>query len=42
MLEVLPLTQKYQTQRKDFNSKMPDRCLHMYSAQINLPVIKSS
>ena len=33
-LEVLPLTQKYQTQRKDLDSKMPDRCLHVYSAQI--------
>ena len=33
-LEVLPLTQKYQTQQKDFDSKMPDRCLCMYSAAI--------
>ena len=33
-LEVLPLTQKYQTEQKDFDSKMPDRCLHVYSAQI--------
>ena len=32
-LEVLPLTQKYQTQQKDFDSKMPDRRLHVYSAQ---------
>ena len=33
-LEGLPLTQKYQTEQKDFDSKMPDRRLHMYSAQI--------
>ena len=33
-LEVLPLTQKYQTEQKDFDLKMPDRCLHVYSAQI--------
>ena len=33
-LEVLPLTQKYQTQQKDFHSKVPDRLLYMYSAQI--------
>ena len=33
-LEVLPLTQKYQTEQKDFDSKMPDRRLHVYSAQI--------
>ena len=33
-LEVLPLTQKYQTEQKDFNSKMPNRRLHVYSAQI--------
>ena len=33
-LEVLPLTQKYQTEQKDFDSKVPDRCLHVYSAQI--------
>ena len=33
-LDVLPLTQKYQTEQKDFDSKMPDRCLHVYSAQI--------
>ena len=33
-LEVLPLTQKYQTEQKDFDLKMPDRYLHVYSAQI--------
>ena len=33
-LEVLPLTQKYQTEQKDFDSKMSDRRLHVYSAQI--------
>ena len=33
-LRVLPLTQKYQTEQKDFDSKMPDRRLHVYSAQI--------
>ena len=33
-LEVLPLTQKYQTEQKDFDSKMLDRCLHVYRAQI--------
>ena len=33
-LKVLPLTQKYQTKQKDFYSKMPDRRLHVYSAQI--------
>ena len=33
-LEVLPLRQKYQTQHKDFESKMPDRCLRVYSAKI--------
>ena len=33
-LEVLPLTQKYETQQKDFDSKMPDRHHHVYSAQI--------
>ena len=33
-LEVVPLTQKYQTQQKDFDLKMPDRWLHVYSAQI--------
>ena len=33
-LEVLPLTQNYQTEQKDFDSKMPDRRLHLYSAQI--------
>ena len=33
-LEVLPFTQKYQTEQKDFDSKMPDRRLHLYSAQI--------
>ena len=32
--EVLPLTQKYQTEQKDFDSKTPDRRLHLYSAQI--------
>ena len=34
-LEVLPLKQKYQTEQKDFDWKMPDRRLHVYSAQIN-------
>ena len=29
-LEFLPLTQKHQAQQKDFDSKMPDRCLHVY------------
>ena len=33
-LEVLPLTQKYQTEQNDFYSKMVDRRLHVYSAQI--------
>ena len=33
-LKVLPLTQKYQTEQKDFDSKMLDRRLHVYSAQI--------
>ena len=33
-LKVLPLTQKYQTEQKDFISKMPDRRLNVYSAQI--------
>ena len=33
-LDVLPLTQNYQTEQKDFSSKIPDRCLHLYSAQI--------
>ena len=33
-LEVLPLTQKYQTQQNDFDSKMPDRCIPVYSAAI--------
>ena len=28
-LEVLPLTQKYQTEQKDCDSKMPDRHLHV-------------
>ena len=32
-LEVLPFTQNYQTEQKDFASKMPDRRLHLYSAQ---------
>ena len=32
-LEVLLLTQKYQTQRKDFDSKMPDRHLYVFSVQ---------
>ena len=36
-LTVLFLTQKYQTYQNDFNSKMPDRCLHVYNS-----VIKSS
>ena len=29
-LEVLPLTQNYQTEQKNFGSKMIDRCLHLY------------
>ena len=33
-LEVLPLTQKHQTEQKDFDSKMSDKRLHVYSAQI--------
>ena len=33
-LDVLPLTQKYQTEQKDFDSRMRDRSLHVYSAQI--------
>ena len=33
-LEVLPFTQNYQTEQKDFDSKMPDRHLRLYSAQI--------
>ena len=34
-LQVLPLTQNYQTEQKDLSSKMPDICLHLYStAQI--------
>ena len=33
-LEVLHLTQNYQTEQKEFYSKMPDRCLHLYSVQI--------
>ena len=34
-LKVLPLTQNYETEQKDFNSKMPDTCFHLYStAQI--------
>ena len=36
-LEVLPLTQNYQTEQKDFDSKKPSRCLHLYSAQITSP-----
>ena len=32
--EVLPLTQNYQTEQKDFDSKMPDRHLHLCGAQI--------
>ena len=34
VLEVLPLAQKYQNEQKDFDSKMADRRLHVYSAQI--------
>ena len=30
----LPLTQKYQTEQKDFDSIMRDRRLHVYSVQI--------
>ena len=33
-LEVLPLTQKYQAEQKDFDSKMLDGRHHVYSAQI--------
>ena len=33
-LEVLHLTQNYRTEQKEFNSKMPGRCLHLYSVQI--------
>ena len=33
-LEALPLTQNYQTEQKGFDSKMPDRRLHLYSAQL--------
>ena len=33
-LEVLPLTQNCQTEQKEFDSKMPGRCLHLYTAQI--------
>ena len=33
-LEVLLLTQKYQTQRKDFNSKMRDRHLHVCNVEV--------
>ena len=33
-LIVLPLTLKYQTQQKDFGSKMRDRRFHVYSAEI--------
>ena len=32
-LEVLPFIQNYQNEQKDFHSKMPDRRLHLYSAQ---------
>ena len=35
-LEDLPLTQKYQTEQKDFDSKMPDRRLHVYIAQVTI------
>ena len=33
-LKVLPLTQKYQTEQKDLDSKIPDRRLRVYSVQI--------
>ena len=33
-LEVLPLTQKYQTQRKGFDSKMRDRHLHLCNVEV--------
>ena len=33
-LEVLHLTQNYQTEQKEFDSKMPGRCFHLYSVQI--------
>ena len=33
-LEVLHLTQNYQTEQKEFDSKMLGRCLHLYSVQI--------
>ena len=33
-LEVLHFTQNYQTEQNDFDSKMPDRHLHLYSDQI--------
>ena len=33
-LEVLHLTQNYQTEQKEFDSKMSGRCLHLYSAQM--------
>ena len=37
--EVLPLTQKYQTQQKDFDSTMPDdasMCIMLRLNQVNL------
>ena len=36
-LKVFPWTQNYQTQQKDFDSKMLDRRLYVYSAQITPP-----
>ena len=33
-LEISPLTHKYQTQRKHFDQKVPDRRLHVYLAQV--------
>ena len=33
-LEVLHFTQNYKTEQKNFDSKMPDRHLHLYSDQI--------
>ena len=33
-LEVLPLTQNYRTEQKEFDSKMPNRRLHLHSTQI--------
>ena len=32
--KVLLLTQKYQTEQNHFDSKMPNRWLHVYNAQI--------